>query len=549
MDTLSQLLRKVAITLCDGVGSPRALSVKLLIEHEEYVQLFSLKTEPHHYSDSESYFRDCQVTEFLRKLELDLPGLDLQGDAERLFLSCEAENTKTNARLKHFSDGFYETPGESRIEGILLRARRIVSGILRRIPDDLSGRFGPGATFEDLGKMVTIPDKMSSRPTVTSGAKCFETLWSRTAWCRSLYSQPSKSSPKIVRGNRFTTVPKDALKRRGICVEPSLNVYYQLAVGRHIRSKLQRAGLNLLEAQHVHRSVARAASSSGAFATIDLSNASDLVSYELVKLLVPRPWFELLDSLRSPFTRVNGRWYHLQKFSSMGNGYTFELETLLFLALAIACAQECNHEDSTLNRGVWVYGDDIIVPTDLAPVVVACLKWCGLKPNTTKTFLTGSFRESCGGDFFDGVAVRPHYQKEDPDEPQKRISMANGLRRSADRDFSRRSFLLRPWFETLDSLPTGIRKLRGPESFGDLVIHDDKRWCFREHRDGRGEILTYSPVTRLLGWEYWKPETVLASALYGLSSDGVPFRGNVTGYRARWTACLERAADYQRVSL
>jgi hypothetical protein len=547
MEALSQLLEECVLRMCDDVRSPRALTVKLLVKAREYRQLFSLKTDPHHYATPESYFADCQVTDFLRKIELDIPGLDLDADAKQVFLDCEAQCCRSNVRLSRFlAQDFPEDLATQRVYAVLAQARKVIREVLGALPLDLDVRFGPGGTFEDRGALVSIPDKMSSYPTVTKGSLCLRPLWDRTAWARASYGKPWKSSPRVVRGNRFTTVPKDALKRRGICIEPSFNVSYQLAVGRHMKTRLQRAGLDLRRAsdggsaQAVHQSVARAGSSSGEFATIDLSNASDTVSYGLVKALLPGNWFSLLETLRSPFTLVDGKWYHLAKFSSMGCGFTFELETLVFAALARACALLDFHEDANYGRGIWVYGDDIIVPSTLAPTVIACLKWCGLTANPKKTFYQGSFRESCGGDFFDGVAVRPHFQKDDPDEPQKIIALANGVRRAAGDFQGPRRFLLRSWFATLDFLPQEIRKCRGPSSYGDLVIHDDKHWNFKCTRDGRGYIRTFSPVATLLGWENWSSSVVLASALYGARTEGVSTRHSKVSYRLKWTPCIER---------
>jgi len=56
---------------------------------------------------------------------------------------------------------------------------------------------------------------------------------------------------------------------------------------------------------------------------------------------------------------------------------------------------------------VRVYGDDIIVPVDTLVHVIRYLEAFGLKVNTDKTFGTGKFRESCGGDYYDGVDVTP----------------------------------------------------------------------------------------------------------------------------------------------
>ena len=160
-----------------------------------------------------------------------------------------------------------------------------------------------------------------------------------------------------------------------------------------------------------HMRLARLASAGRlSCATIDLSNASDTVAYQLVKLVLPPDWFELLISLRAPFTDMDGKRVRLEKFSSMGNGFTFALETLLFWTL---CDTVSNGEAQVLR----VFGDDIIVDTAHAKACVKALEFFGFTPNAKKTFLEGPFRESCGGDYFNGVSVRAVYVKNLPDEP------------------------------------------------------------------------------------------------------------------------------------
>jgi hypothetical protein len=61
------------------------------------------------------------------------------------------------------------------------------------------------------------------------------------------------------------------------------------------------------------------------------------------------------------------------------------------------------------SRSVYVYGDDLIVPAEEAPAIVAGLEAFGLKVNAAKSFWTGKFRESCGRDYYDGVDVTPVY--------------------------------------------------------------------------------------------------------------------------------------------
>lgn len=546
MFTLSQQLKRVVLTLCEDVGSPLSAQVAKLVKEENYGLLVNLTIDPRTYTSSHSYLQDAAVVELLRKFDgFSIPGIDKKGVALENFFSSERSCKVTNDRLSVYlhAQGPFQDPGELKLFEHFEWLKSWIRKVLGPIPSEIVPRFGPGATYNDVSQFSTVPDKMSSRPSITSEARCLLPLWSSTAWSRALTSEyPHQSDPEIVRGNRFTTVPKDARKDRGIAIEPSVNVFFQLGVGRVIRDRLHRnAGIDLTYGQDHHRRMAMVASRTGSHCTIDLSNASDTVSKNLVKLLLPSGWHDLLFTLRSPCTLINGQWHHLEKFSSMGNGFTFELETLLFAAISsLACHLHC--EDPDRSRNASVYGDDIILPTIAGKTAITLLKFFGFTPNQSKTFLEGPFRESCGGDFFNGEAVRPHYLKEDPNEPAKWISLANGIRRMGHQDSItdfRYSFLWRTWLRVLDAIPGNIRRLRGPEDLGDLVIHDSREyWSTRPSSrcPQSKQIEVWAPVSRRLSWRYWKPEIVFASALYGLDQQGVTPRGGTYGYKSKWIA-------------
>jgi hypothetical protein len=238
-------------------------------------------------------------------------------------------------------------------------------------------------------------------------------------------------------------------------------------------------------------------------------------------------------TLRSPKTFVDGKWVFLNKFSSMGNGFTFELETLIFLAIA----REACHLAGADESDVLVYGDDIIVPTLAGKLCTTLLRYFGFRPNSKKTFLTGVFRESCGGDYFNGVAVRPFYLKEFPDEPQKTFSLINGLGRLAHsvEDYAIRAcYSSRARALAIEALPYPLRKLRGPGALGDCVIteSDPTKWsCVVKH--GIRYVYGYMPVASRTPLHHWRPEVILASALYGVPSNGVSSRDAVTGYAVK----------------
>jgi hypothetical protein len=535
----NQIVR-VINALCDDVGTPIASTVKQLVRDGKWLELQRLKVRPHDYRDSESFFKDTLVVDLLRKCDLPTT-VDKKAVAVATFWSCEQKNATTNARLtSYLPESFLiEDLRDMDVVRFIDEWRKDVSFTMGNLPDHLTPRFSGGATYADTGFYKTTPDKMSSRPTITAGARCLLPQWGWTSWCKALIEERSyQSDPRTVRGNIFFTVPKDGKTFRGCAKEPSINITYQLDVGRVLKDALlHRLNIDLRGGQSVHRDLACQASVDGLNATIDMSNASDLTSRVLPKLVLRRDWWELLDSLRSTHTRVNGKWVRLEKFSSMGNGFTFELETVIFATLARTVIRLEGGDPGV----VKCYGDDLIVPVVHYRGVMAALAFFGYTPNMDKTFAEGPFRESCGGDYWDGIPVRGHYLEELPDEPHKWIALANGLRRVGrshpDRDL-RWSYVRRAWLRAMDPIPSAIRRCKGPEHLGDIVLHDDPEfWTYVEPPRGHEKswdaryVQCWRPIPVVLPWHHWLPSVQLAACTLGLPSDGVTPRDGVEGYR------------------
>nr|QDH87445.1 MAG: RNA-dependent RNA polymerase [Leviviridae sp.] len=508
---ISHYVKKVAIELFDGLATPVSARARALLEAGEWDQLADLQVDPGNYTNAEAYWRDASAASFLRKYEPLPTSFNKPKVAEENFIICERACFRTNRRLYPYIEDFSNPLCDTGVHSFFRRARKNIADLLGPCPDLVTGRFGPGATYGDRGNLTTIPDKMSSEPTFTADAWPFLFPWSGTLWAKACCD--IGKVPKSVPGNRFTTVPKDATKHRGIAIEPSINVFYQLAYGKVIRTRLRRWGIDLNDGQDIHRRLACEASRRGHLATLDLKNASDTISRNLVKLLLPSNWYNVLDELRSKKTYFRDGFHLLEKFSSMGNGFTFELETLIFLGLISALKGVASIGDS-----VFAFGDDLILPVEDTKDVISMLSFCGLETNSKKSFSSGSFRESCGGDFFNGVAVRPYFLKDDPDQPASRISLANGLRRSCNDDIGRWLSVRDSWRESLWGIPTEIRRLRGPSGLGDVVIHDDKdRWVYR-WKHGIRYLMCYLPSPDLtVRWSRFAPSVTLASAVYGSS--------------------------------
>lgn len=550
-----QQLVKVFTALCDELDTSLSRRLKKSAIEGDWATIVKTKVDPSDYVTASYFYKDSLVANFLRKLPITVEGLNPTDVTYQGFLANEQHNHQTNLRLMRFCDNYGLEPGDHHLVEFFSQVKKRISSILGRVPDSLVGKFGKGSTFTDIGEFTTLPDKMSTRSSITPEARDLLPLFRDTAWVRALLGDhQSMSDPDTVRGNRFTTVRKTALSDRGICIEPSWNVFMQLAIGSYFSERLAKAGLVKELSQDIHRIMARQASLTGRLATLDLTDASDLVCYQFVRLVMPDDWFQVLCATRSAFTLVKGKWVKVEKFSSMGNGFTFELMTLILLSVADTLCQK-HGVKVKIGENLSVYGDDIIVPIQIVPDFLACLSFLGLKLNVRKTFTSGSFRESCGGDYFDGIDVSPFYLKEFPNEPQQHIALANALRRMGRqyRDgIDGFPAIRKPWFRALDGLPSHIRRLRGPEHLGDLVVHDDyDRWyeptgtrrknlAHRETPDRRKFVRGYVPINKTLSLDKWSPLVMLACALYGVPSCGVVPRRNgkdvVKGYRVRWTA-------------
>jgi hypothetical protein len=204
-------------------------------------------------------------------------------------------------------------------------------------------------------------------------------------------------------------------------------MFMQKGVGDAIRSRLRRVGIDLND-QSRNRELAREGSINDLLATIDLSSASDSIAYSLVESIVPIAWFSLLSGLRSPITTIDGDDHVNAMFSSMGNGFTFELESLIFYSLARATAYFMNEKGT-----ISVYGDDIIIPASLCPDLTYVLEFCGFSVNTEKSFSSGPFRESCGGHYYYGSDITPFYLRAPLNDLTDIIHIANQIRLWSER--------------------------------------------------------------------------------------------------------------------
>jgi hypothetical protein len=220
---------------------------------------------------------------------------------------------------------------------------------------------------------------------------------------------------------RVIHVPKTLTSPRIIAMEPTCMMYMQKGVSSALESLLESDSLIGpmigFTDQNPNREMARIGSFDGSLATLDLKEASDRVPYsvmrELVYPIAPTAW-EAMDASRSRRANVQGSVRTLNKFASMGSALCFPTEAMYFLCIAfvgirraLECARLGEDQVRSFHEQVRVYGDDIVVPTDFARSVRESLSDYGLIVNEGKSFSRGSFRESCGGEYYAGVEITP----------------------------------------------------------------------------------------------------------------------------------------------
>lgn len=431
-------MREVFFALCKSVGTPFALSAWLRFKYD-HKSFLELDLDPADYEDAYSFSGDYLVASFLSKWKGLNTGLDLEAEALQRFRSSETSCRETNLRLKEFRNSGIKP----RLETAIAVAKRKIAWLLGPFDWSLvcdSYGWGPGATADISRRRAFVDTKLSQTP-ISVTRRALPVLraeidsdlhWSAVILGINVedVSLPFCFLPHIFSVKEecvIDTVPKNSKTHRVIAKENTGNGFLQKGFGAYFRRRLKRVGIDL-DDQSLNQRAAKAAVNEG-YATLDLKAASDTVSRELVFELLPVDWALALDTVRSHKAKMpDGEVVNLEKFSSMGNGFTFELESLIFWALTSAEANESDDRER-----VWIYGDDIICPQSVAPGLIELLEFCGFKTNVSKSFVSGNFFESCGKHYFKGVDVTPVYQKEEVESYEELVRLGNRLIRCAHR--------------------------------------------------------------------------------------------------------------------
>jgi len=468
----------------EEANTPTSLALYLMIKYGEYKQYLSYVVRTDAVSSRE-FFMNYQCAKLFSKYEALPTGINLRKVAEREFIDCEMSCREVNLQIQKygFRSLFDEIDEWFVINTAICKINSILGPVIPL--NDMQFHFGPGSNVGLKKNKTSSIDKLGSVRSVTNGmlALLKDDPIEHPAWdCISVNEIPSVPfrdlwSWKVVPGSKLTFVPKNAKTDRPICVEPLYNSFAQTGLGTEIRKRLKKIGCNLKD-QTRNQKLARVGSLTGQLATVDLSSASDMISKEVIRCMIPFDWFRLLTLTRSPSYTYEGRTYHFEKFSSMGNGYTFELETLLFLTIAKSVCEALKLPTDDVS----VYGDDIILPSAGFELLGRVLTKLGFKVNKAKSYATGPFRESCGKDYFLGDLVRPLFLKKAVSY-QALLAWMNHMHRWSGPLFED-PFFRSTYDAMLKMLPYGLRSIRGPDGYGDghLLVYQREELKSLKHK-------------------------------------------------------------------
>lgn len=304
----------------------------------------------------------------------------------------------------------------------------------------LRGRTGPGVSVGSSGQHIF--NKLFSGNLTSSNhglyhlyrsyIKTFPDWVSAEMHRSSLYGECN-----IVSNSSLGFVPKERSKSRVICSEKSLDMFFQLGLASILQDRLKSYwGIDLSDQPDKNRELARLGSLADLgfdglnYCTVDLKNASDM-PLNMCRIVYPDHILRYLLRYRSGSTFIRGLGSRqLDILSSMGNGYTFPMQTILFASIILASYRLNNITPEFpfgTNLGNFgVFGDDLVFNANCVDDVYSLLSTLGFTVNKSKSFSKGAFRESCGSDFYKGINVRGVYIKT-LTTPQSRYSAINAL--------------------------------------------------------------------------------------------------------------------------
>ncbi len=373
----------------------------------------------------DAIFAIRQLTLMFGKIELECTEKRIQAAIDK-YIQCEQEVKENDAKMDEFLLDRFKT-----------LSSMLYAEVFQRVDEDVFyGRIlpkhGPGGVADGLtGNRKYRQTEWTERleRVFPSGEYLFPNFRYHNEAAQIHLLEPGSERPVKVR-----TVPKTLKTPRIIAVEPTCMQYMQQGLLLPLVEQIE--GDDILSSligftdQTPNQVMAREGSDPympgyvcqltgkrTGLATLDLSEASDRVSNQLVRALFRNHpnLAEGIDATRSRKAVVPGHGVvRLAKYASMGSAVCFPVEAMVFLTIVLMGIEDelnrpLTHKDLTYRGGfaggVRVYGDDIIVPRTYARSVARMLEAFGLRVNLSKSFWSGNFRESCGKEYYAGEDV------------------------------------------------------------------------------------------------------------------------------------------------
>lgn len=447
----------LTLALCERINTPHSLAVSLIVQAQDFLELKTLRLDAEAYVDDawnptrfesgdrlfptvQQYRMDRLVSRMLIKSALlTIVGVCPRQAALDTFEGIEKTLEQKPSQVVSPKEMPWLYSFAKEFNRILdNNPRRVVPFSPQHLEQILErGRLGPGASALMAGGLQS--SKLRGESSVGASLKSFAGLIKGPVW----YCRQRKT--RVVSVSGVSLVPKNVWTDRTIVTMPVVDMYLQLGLGDEIADILRFNGCDIRDQRRNQRLAESAYERQ--LATIDLSSASSWFCYQNIESIFPPNLVHLMDLVRPK------KWAVVQKDGSlgkgqpfynwlpMGAGHTFALQTLYYLALLRATVPRDQHHNTN------AYGDDLVVPAAYAREVMSRLEQLGFQVNQNKSYVTGSFYESCGRDYLKGYDVTPFYLRKEVEQFKEkggeslgpspeaavpyRIQLANKLRRWA----------------------------------------------------------------------------------------------------------------------
>lgn len=375
----------------------------------------------------------------------------------------------------------------------------LFSSLFGEVQDEnLVPHHGPGSTFE------RVKGNRKYSPRSLTWYTCLEPYFQKSMIFNSdeSYAASNEDFSTVCHEStvRVITVNKTLKAPRTIAIEPTVMQMAQQSLKDFLVKAIERGSLTAghvnFRDQSVNQRLALESSKTRKYATLDMKDASDRVTKKAIWLLLSvNPHFrDLVFSTRSSKAYVLGESISLNKFASMGSALCFPMMAMYFYTLVIIGVlkhkglQPSYENIKSCKKGVYIYGDDIIVPIDVVDSVITTLTNFGNVVSLHKSFWLGSFRESCGVDAYDGCDITPVYMRhkipQKCGETNQVVSVIETINQFFNKKLYRTALLLKDKVEKLMGklpfLPDNSSGLGWRFDVGDHSPR--KRWNRKLHR-------------------------------------------------------------------